>query len=195
MKRLFYHGVCDWIEIAIEQMESIAKEGIFSRERLGEDYNHVCLYKKNEEYDYSTPDAIILNSARGGWIDNCCGFIVSNSVVAHKQSDRRKTDLVDEWRSEGAISIDKIIGVFFPLENRDLIAKPEDIEQVVLSSGMEEYLDENDYAQTVERLHRLVEIIKQRNWIVANSDVKDFTDRIDEMTQILDSRDSMVEER
>ena len=92
----------------------------------------------------------------------------------------------------------RIPGVGVPgvlIENRDLIAKPEDIEQVVLSSGMEEYLDENDYAQTVERLHRLVEIIKQRNWIVANSDVKDFTDRIDEMTQILDSRDSMVEER
>ena len=84
MDRYYYHGFDHGdIEWGIMQMLKISKEGINSREHLGEDFNHVCLYRKNEDFDYSKDDHI-LKSARGGWIDFCCGFIISPSIEAEK---------------------------------------------------------------------------------------------------------------
>ena len=56
---------------------------------------YVCI-EKNNDYNYDEEDAL-LNSARGGWIDNCFVFIINPEIEA-KKSTKEETNLVDEWR-------------------------------------------------------------------------------------------------
>ena len=181
MERYYYHGIevyenfSDTLEIVLK----ILKEGINVRhaylqeeEKLNE-YNHVCLYKKNEDYDYN--EETMINSARGGWIDHCCVFVIDPSIVAVKAPSSTLnevnpvTNLVDEWRSFGKISVDKIVGLALPLNliNEFLNYKPR----------WEE--DQIDQEKTKDLINKIEIIANKMNLFIVNSDIDDFTDKLD----------------
>lgn len=139
-------------------------------------YNHVCLYKKNEEYDYSNPKAEF-ESARYCWIDNCMVFIVSPHIEAEKVKTVEQnigfeedgtpfTYLVDEWRSNGNIPNSKIVGIALPLK------------------GISQYLSNDIGLERKTRFKELFDILislcKEYGFIIRNSEEKDFTDKMDD---------------
>ena len=85
MKRYYYHGVSDLLdEISLDIMLNIIKtDGIKTRNEIGNlndsKYEHVCLYKKNNRFDYSDKKSYF-RSARSGWIDHCFVFIISPNI-------------------------------------------------------------------------------------------------------------------
>lgn len=96
MAKYFYHGiegVSGSFSETLNIILNILNEGLKTRnDKLDKNdseydkYNHVCLYKKNDDYDYSAPDAFLC-SARGGWI-------ITNS------DEENFTDLLDSSLNE-----------------------------------------------------------------------------------------------
>jgi len=179
MERYYYHGIevygnfSDTLEIVLK----ILKEGINVRHAYfqGEksEYNHVCLYKKNEDYDYNYEKMI--NSARSGWIDHCCVFVIDRNLAAVKapsstlNEENAVTNLVDEWRSLGSISVDKIVGLALPLNliNEFLNSEPRWEEEQI------------DQEKTKDLINKIEIIANKMDLFIANSDIDDFTDKLD----------------
>ena len=172
MSSYFYHGIeCYYgaVGYAAKLVIKILEEGILMRNvvhQFGDaNLNHVCLYKKNDDYDYDSPDSLI-NSARGGWINHGFVFIINPQIEARKTT-REESNLVDEWRCYNNISPDDIVGIALPNE------------------AIKEYLNEDledereDRELLKESLKRIMEITKQLNIPIYDSDKENFTDEID----------------
>ncbi len=187
MDKYFYHGVGEFcygaICQSIEVMIKILNEGIINRNKIrnyeDEKYNHVCLYRKNDDYEYNFET--ILSSARGSWIDGGFVFIISPSVEAFKVETSKGTgfdengvpftNLIDEWRSFGDIPVDKIEGIALPFQY---------IEEYFSDDVYDDLdpLEDKDFLR--ERLSSLIELANSRGLIVADSCVPNFTDILDE---------------
>ena len=190
MKRYFYHGIGELMDIEmIDIMQAIIDSGgLKTRSYVNrheedsdyEEFNHICLYKKNEDFDYDSEDAM-LKTARGGWIDHCFYFIISPDIEAEKtevvdetsyvynSSEKHylKTNLVDEWRYNGNIPLDKIVGIAIPFDS------------------LKEYIEEfpglsKEYD---EKINRLLTTAESLGWRVENSDDQDLCDKLDEELQ------------
>jgi len=186
MGRYYYHGIdCFFgamgytVEIMIKILES---EGIKSRcevqNRLDERYNHVCLYRKNEEYDY-TSSKFMFNSARGGWIDGNFVFVISPDIQTEKvYYGKREFDqlgnfypnLVDEWRSVGGIPSSKIVGLALPWNaiNEYLKAELNDVEEL------------EDQRKLILLLPKLQSLADKMGIFITSSEIENFTDTLDE---------------
>ena len=172
MNGYFYHGIESYPgcmgEIA-QLMIKILNDGIIVRnqaEKYNDDkFNHVCLYRKNDEYDYNEEENLV-HSARNGWINNCFVFIINPQIEARKATEE-ETDLVDEWRCDYNISPDNIVGIALPFEY------------------INEYLNEQNEYEKEDRellrksLTKIMEIARQFNLIVCDSDKENFTDELD----------------
>lgn len=177
MDRYFYHGIGNEIESeTLDAMLTIMETGILkSRGAVGysgDDYEHVCLYRKNDDHNYSeTGNA---GTAYEGWINHGFCFIISPDVMAEKASfyhsledegNARFTDLVDEWRSDGDISLDRVVGIGLPLDEiRELRARA--------GSSVDEEFD--------DKLTDILMFAESMDWMVVNSDEANFADRLDE---------------
>ena len=169
----FYHGIefypgtiLDTIKKCIKIMdEGIELRGII-RGFSDENMNHICLYHKNDEYDYQN-HLSLLHSARGGWIDGQFVFIIDSDIDAKKAEIGRETDLIDEWRCYEKILPEKFVGVALPFD------------------GIQELLNEDvDYNEEDKDIVRqywnmLIEKVQSMGLILVNSDDKDFTDNFD----------------
>ncbi len=166
MDRYYYHGISDYIdERTLDIMLKIMNEGILTRNNVrdtGKEYNHVCLYKNEDGFDYSDPD-FFFDSARKGWIDNCFFFIVSPEVEAQK-AGFDQTNLVDEWRCYDNIYIDKIVGIALPFDVIDEYRKkfPD-----VINPSFD------------EKLKKIIDIATRRGWKIENSNEDGLCDRLD----------------
>ena len=78
MTRFYYHGLGDFYpEVSLDIVLEIIKSGSLKTRdevrNIGGGYAHVCLYKKNEDYDYNELNTM-LKSARSGWIEHCITY-------------------------------------------------------------------------------------------------------------------------
>ena len=175
--RYYYHGVGNEIDIeTLEAILTIIDTGLIkSRNSVGysgDEYEHVCLYRKNDEHNY-------IGGGRGGtaydgWISHAFCFIISPDIVADKVGhyhDLRDecsacfTDLVDEWRSDGDISLDQVIGIGLPFD---------EIRELRSMAGSPVDGDFDD------KLADILMFAGSMDWIVVNSNEADFADRLDE---------------
>lgn len=175
MERYFYHGIEPYYgcfgEI-LETMYKILQEGLKTRKEVrnydDEEFSHICLYKKNEEIDY-TDEKNMIKSAASGWINNCCVFIIDKDVEAEKTGNN-KTDLIDEWRSKGDISPSKIKGIALPFET--------------IKEYLEEEIDDEEIIKDQEKVRKMLPIITEHvlnnNLLIMDSEVPNFTDELDE---------------
>lgn len=186
MNKYYYHGFESFYGYygeSIEKMLKLLCEGIITRNEVrkynDERYNHVCLYRKNDDYDYSDK-SVLLKSARSGWIDRCFVFVISPDIEAKKVDIRDTTgfdnegnsfsDLIDEWRSVGDIIPSKIVGVAIPYNS---IKK-------YLSDGFYSNLElEKDKEKVKKLLPMLEEYVLSQNLFIANSNIPNFTDELD----------------
>lgn len=199
MERYYYHGVGDNInlEYVLPIMCSIIENGIKSRKKLGSKYNHVCLYQKNPDGDYESAEWF-LKSARGGWIDNCFGFIINPNINAIKveqdiytgfnEKGNPVTNLIDEYRSIGDIPITEIAGIFMPnIQNIIEIIKAKEkiyengykneMKKVCITLGLDEKFQKMNLFQM---LNFIIEYANYNNLIIADSCEKNFVDKLDD---------------
>ena len=183
MKRYFYHGFEPYYtdsEAVDHMLEIINSGGIKKRNEAINDssdnnnLNHICLYRKNESHDYSSPDGLV-HSARGGWIDNCMVFVISDEINAEYippntelENKGLPTDLVDEWRCFDNIPLDKIVGLAIPLDSFKNAL-----------DGNDRLLGSEEIADLRESLKRLKETCKRLGLKVYNSEKRNFTDFLD----------------
>ena len=175
MNGYFYHGIEFYPGVVgrtIRLLIKILDEGLVFRNQAGgyedEEFNHICLYKKNDDYDYNKEDALI-HSARGGWIDRQFVFIIGTNIDAKKAELGRETDLVDEWRCYQNILPTNFVGIGLPLDT------------------INEYLNEPDYGKeetedkriVIQYLPILIKKAHSMGLSVENSDQPNFTDNID----------------
>lgn len=189
MRHYFYHGFDPGYidkETVEHMLDIINSGGIKTRKNIighqDESFNHVCLYRKNDNYDY-TSEKMFLESARAGWIDNCMVFVISDDIDAKYLPPNTEiegmglpTNLVDEWRYFDDIPLDKIIGLALPLdsfkstlEGEDTILKPEEIEEL---------------RKSLKELKRVCDKLGLK---VFNSEKKNFTDLLDSKLQLGES--------
>lgn len=187
MERYYYHGIGDDLACLWKMIKIINSGELKTRSEImgdnDEKYNHVCLYKKNEEYNYDGKEEILLQSARSGWIDNCWFFIISPDIFAEKvkktdmtgfdEFGNPTTNLVDEWRSEGNIPLDKIVGIGIPF---DTIMKTAKEESFVYDMDYEM----RSFKEYYQSLKTLIDLAHSFNWVVVNSEEKDVCDKLDE---------------
>ena len=176
MERYYYHGIAEYPFCVWMMIEIINSGGLKLRNKVrkfnDERYNHICLYKKNEEHDYTGLENLV-KSARGGWIDHCFFFIVSPDISAQKvkyvdrmgtgfdENGNPHTDLVDEWRCGEDIPLDKIVGIGIPFSSIK-----EDAENYGWFYDMEyRSISPEEYYQV---LNKLIEIARSLNWIIVN---------------------------
>ena len=76
------------------------------------------------------------------------------------------TDLVDEWRSDGDIPLDRVVGIGIPL---DVIRD----QRCIAGSEVDEYFD--------EKLTDILLFAESMDWVVVNSNDVNFTERLDEL--------------
>lgn len=188
MERYFYHGRESYFGLHgynISVMINILQnDGLKIRNEVRDyqdsEYAHVCLYKKNEGYDYTEENAL-LKSARGGWIDGCFVFVLSPDVPAIKvkynngsvgfdENNNPITNLVDEWRSIGSISNEKIKGIAIPFDEINEYLNGEiDKDKGILK----------DKKLVIELLPKLINLAENMGLFIVNSNEKDFVDRLD----------------
>lgn len=176
MERYFYHGIGNEINVdTLEAMLTIMDTGVIkSRGSVGytgDEYEHVCLYKKNDEHSYVGNGS--LGTAYDGWINHSFCFIISPDVVAEKtgfyhdledENSAAFTDLVDEWRSDGEIPLDRVVGICMPLDEiKELRARA--------FSEVDEDFD--------DKLSDILMFAESMEWLVINSDEANFTDSLD----------------
>ena len=114
MDRYFYHGIEAYPGVmgwAVQLMIKILNEGIIVRNQArnfnDDRFNHVCLYRKNEEYDYEGKEGS-LNSARDGWIDDCFVFVVSPEIEARKATSEETNHILMNILKMTAFKMKKI---------------------------------------------------------------------------------------
>lgn len=180
MERYYYHGfdhLCYYDGIC--HMISILRSGGLKtrnavRDFKDQKYEHICLYRKNEDADYDDRKTY-MKSVRSGWIDGCMVFVISNEIDAYKvrfdsavgfdENGEPFTNLIDEYRYDGNISTDKIVSVAIPLDDIKMIS----------DSGDEEYKSKVERA-----LEMLKAVTEELKITIINSNEKDFTDKKDE---------------
>lgn len=182
MERYYYHGIECYpgtLGVIVERINQILDEGLKNRNEVrdyeDDRYNHVCLYKKNESVDYDNKIEYI-KTARAGWIDSQFVIIVSPNIKASKvnvststgfDNDSPYTDLVDEWRSEGDIKPEDIVGVALPLNY---------INEYISNNKA---IDQEDINKLKEELLKLKSKISEKGLILTGSEIKNFTDELD----------------
>ena len=195
MKRFFYHGIEPYGDIseAVRSVIDIIKDGgIKLRSECSgcddENLKHICLYRKNMDYDYNSPTPIP-RSARDGWIDRCMVFVISGDIQATYippytkiEGFGNETNLVDEWRCLENIPLDKIIGIALPL---DLIKKT--------LNGEDPYAEDGDILRLREALEELKTLTDKYGLKTFNSETKDFTDKLDEQYSQLSEQEEVIE--
>ena len=174
MEGYFYHGIEAYdgsFGSSTETMFKILNEGLKTRKEIhnhyDENFNHVCLYKKDKDLDYSD-QRYFFKSARSGWIDHCFVFIISPDLEVVKAT-HEETDLLDEWRSIGNIPQSKIKGIALPME------------------AIKEYLDEQSTDEEIkndqEKLKKYIKILTdytmENDLLLLDSDMPNFTDELD----------------
>ena len=180
MERYYYHGFDDYgYYEGICHMIDILRSGkLKTRNTIGDyddpRYEHVCLYRKNDDLDYDDKE-VRMRSVRSGWIDGCMVFVISHDIEAYKvksgktvgfdDNDEPVTNLIDKYRSVGSIPVSKIVSVALPLD---------DI-KMVTDSGVEEYKEKIEKA-----LGMLRAVTSELNITILNSNERDFTDKKDE---------------
>lgn len=177
MDRYYYHGIGEEIELeTLESMLTIMDTGVIkSRGSVGysgDEYEHVCLYRKNDNHNYSGGDR--MGTAYEGWINHAFCFVISPNIEALKtahyhnledESSASFTDLIDEWRSDGEIPLDRVVGIGLPLDKiRDLRA--------TAGSSVDEEFD--------DKLGDILVFAESMDWMIINSDEPEFADRLDE---------------
>ena len=174
MSGYYYHGVESYygtLGYAASIIVKMLEEGILIRSEArgfeDEELDHVCLYKKNEEYDYNNPDASI-ESARGGWIDGQFVLIINPEIKARKATSN-ETNLVDEWRCDSNIPPTDIVGIALPFKY---------IEEYLEEESLDEY-EAKDHELLITSVKRIREIAKVLNIEIYDSEEKDFTDKLD----------------
>lgn len=186
MKRYYYHGIGELTCCLWKMLEIIKSGELKTRNNMIKDnyekYNHVCLYKKNESFDYNDENNF-LHSALSSWIEHCWFFIISPEIPAIKtkysnrvgfdDSEEPMSDIVDEWRSVGSIPFSKIVGIGIPFDS---------ILEEEKRFGFVEDMNFNyvSFKEFYELLKKLQEYAKKQNWIIVNSDEKGICDKIDE---------------
>lgn len=181
MERYYYHGIelmLDDEATSLEIMINIIKSGAIKtwtdlNKRNNEGMNHICLYRKNEEFDYEhrEPFPIGPMSALDGWINNGIVFVILPEINAYKpivnknySRSQNGTNIIDEWRTNENIPLEKIVGIALPLKS---------IEEMIS--------DKQEYSQNwYTKLNQILSIAKEYGWFVANSEDKNFTDNLDE---------------
>lgn len=174
MEGYFYHGIETYYGTyghSIELMLKILKEGIKTRKEVhnhfDDELNHVCLYKKENDFDYND-ERYRFKSARSSWIDNCFVFIISNEVEAVKATNE-ETDILDEYRSVGSIPPSRIKGIALPME--------------AIKEYLEEETKDDEIINDQEKLRNLLPIITDyalnNNLIIVDSCLPNFTDELD----------------
>lgn len=174
MKRYYYHGIESYhgyVGHTLETMVRILNKGILTRNKI-KNYNdksleHVCLYKKNEDLDYTQTENII-KSACAGWINDCFVFIINPDIEAQKAKTGIETDLVDEWRTTEDIKPTDIYGIALPFS----FIKTYLNEEIPLVS-LEEKI------KIRKNLKILLEKAQEMNIMVIDSEIKNFTDELD----------------
>ena len=177
MTRYFYHGIEGWpgtFGNSVQVMIKILSEGIIIRNQVrgykNNDFNHVCLYKRNEEFDYDNPNNVVL-SARNYWMSHGFVFVLNPEIDATK-TNFEETDLVDEWRCYHNIPPSEIVAIAIPFEDINEYLKEEDLEEE----------DEEDRKLLVEGLVTLKNMAEQLNIPIYDSCVNNFTDELDSTT-------------
>ena len=104
---LYYHGFEPFRNLSesVKHLIDIINHGELKlRDEKNPILQHICLYRKNDNYDYSSPKAK-KESARYSWIDHCIVFVISGGIKAtylppHTTIDGLglPPDQVDEWR-------------------------------------------------------------------------------------------------
>ena len=177
VERYFYHGIGNEVDIAtLDSMLTILESGVLKTRGSvgysGDEYEHVCLYRKNEQHNYS--DGASSSSAYDGWINHGFCFIITPTIEASKTSyfndianenDARFTDLADEWRSDGEISLDRVVGIGLPLDRINEL-------RCLAGSPVDEFFD--------EKLEEIIMFADSMDWMVVNSDEAYFADSLDE---------------
>lgn len=177
MERYFYHGIGNEVDVVtLDSMLTILESGVLKTRGSvgysGDEYEHVCLYKKNDSHNYS--DGASSGSAYDGWISHGFCFIISPDIVASKtgyfsdiadENDARFTDLADEWRSDGEIPLDRVVGIGLPLDKINEL-------RCIAGSSVDEYFD--------EKLEEIIEFAGSMDWMIVNSDDAYFADNLDE---------------
>lgn len=180
MERYYYHGFdhFDFLNGIKFMTEILLSGGLKSRSKvrnLSENqYDHVCLYKKNEEYDYSDQDKY-MRSSRAAWIDKCMAFVISPSIEAKKvkvtnsigfdEENEPFTNLVDEWRSVGDIPNKDIVGIAIPMDS------------IYKYSGCLEGEEKKEFEKAVKTL---IDLASELGMSIYNSEEENFTDKLDE---------------
>lgn len=178
MNECFYHGIEYYpgaVSFVLQRMETILNEGLITRNKAreynDEKYEHVCLYRRNPDFDYSSQDMII-NSARFGWIDRQFVFVINPDIDAKKAITGVETNLVDEWRSNSDILPSDIIGIALPFETiKEYLNSPIFIEQ---DEGMSK-------EAIMEKMSNLLKKATEMGIAVFDSDKPDFFDKCEEM--------------
>ena len=184
MEHYFYHGfeMCDTVN-GVKHMINILKSGeikkrneVNSRGSEDKELDHICLYRKNEEFNYNTGNELDFSqSARSGWIDNCMVLVISNDINAkylppnvEVEGFGRPTDLVDEWRCFENIPVSKIVGIAIPINH---------LKEALSGRGLHVHKDE--IAELKSCLMELIALCTQLGLEIHNSEEKDFTDKLD----------------
>jgi len=189
MKHYSYHGfepTCDFSFSIKHKLKIIKSGGIKRRARLSNTIDpkldHVCLYRKNENFKYENTPESMLQSAKSGWIDNCMVFIISDTINAkyippntEVEGYGLKTNLVDEWRSREDIPLDKIIGIALPLDSI----------RNVLNGKDKFYNRPEEIAKLKNDLLKLKKVCDKLGFKTYNSEIPNFTDRIDSQNKDL----------
>lgn len=176
MERYFYHGVGSDISTdTLDLMLNILEMGILkSRNSVGysgDEYEHVCLYRKNDKHNYHEKSGV--GTAYDGWIDNAFCFIIYPEIMAEKakcyydlsyEISGEFTDLVDEWRSEGDISIDKVVGIGIPMDD---IKESRELNDGSINDDFD------------NKLERILEFAEEMDWMIINSNDPNFADELD----------------
>lgn len=176
MERYYYHGIENFIDedaASLETMLTIIKSGgIKTFNNLNgttsEGMDHICLFKKNDSFDYEhrEPYPIGPMSSLDAWIGNGIVFVISPEIEAYQATytpDYRRhegtTNIVDEWRTNSDIPLEKIVGLALPLDT------------------IKEEMEHNK--AWGEKLNQLLEIAKQYGWFIVSSEDVAFTDKLD----------------
>lgn len=176
MERYYYHGIETFLDdeaSCLEMMIDIIKSGAIKtfnnvNGTNSEGMNHICLYKKNDSFDYEHREPIPMGpmSALDAWIGSGVVFVISPDINAYqaKYTPEYKrheggTNIIDEWRTDEDIPLEKIVGLALPLD-----------------TIRQEMQDNKVWG---EKLNQLLEIAKQYGWFVVNSEDVAFTDKLD----------------
>lgn len=178
MEKYYYHGFEFYpgaLNDAICKMLSILDEGLKTRNEIRDyqdsSYQHICLYKKNDSYNYHD-ELAFLHSARGGWIDHCFVVIIDSGIDAYQARLGIDTDLVDEWRCDEDIDPSHFVGVGLPIKTiQDYLNS--------FSSLEEERIDQE---QARKSFCTLCEKIDSCHIPLVDSDQEFFTDEFDSST-------------